>query len=45
MYKSFEELNVKLSEPVLKTLRELDFQRATPIQVKKFHHLLTKNIR
>lgn len=33
MYKKFDDLNVKLSKPVLKTLNELGFTHATPIQV------------
>lgn len=34
--KTFDQLGVKLSEPILKTLKELKFQHATPIQVIRF---------
>lgn len=50
MYKKFDELGVQLSKPVLKTLEQLNFTHATPIQVctlnddKTFYAILMHEI-
>lgn len=36
MEKGWNKLSVRLSEPVLKTLKELDFKETTPVQVVYF---------
>ncbi|KAK7595137.1 hypothetical protein V9T40_001570 [Parthenolecanium corni] len=40
MYKKFDELGVQLSKPVLKTLDQLNFTHATPIQAECIPYLI-----